>query len=106
VTTWIAVLAVGALSYAFRAAPLFSPRLAAPSPRVAQLITDAGIASSTAIVVLALRTDIGRFDRHSLVVAGAFAVGIAVARRGRALPLVVSSGMASYVALTLLVNRS
>jgi branched-subunit amino acid transport protein len=104
-TTWIAVVAVGVISYALRAVPLFSHRLTAPDPHLAKVITDAGVASSTAIVVLSLRADIGRFDRHSIVVAGAFAIGIAVARRGRTLPLVVASGMASYAVLTFLLNQ-
>ena len=104
--TWIAVLAVGALSYALRAVPLFSRRFAAPNPRRAQFFADAGTASLTAIVVLSLRHDVARFDRHALIVASAFAVGIWVAQRGRSLPIVVSSGMAAYVSLAVVLNHA
>ena len=105
-TTWIAVLAVGAISYALRAVPLFSRRFAAPGPRMAQFFADAGTASLTAIIVLSLRHDLASFDRHALVVATAFAIGIGVARRGRPLPIVVSSGMAAYVTLAVVLSHA
>jgi hypothetical protein len=103
-TTWFAVVAVGLLSYAFRAVPLFSRRLANPGPRVAAFIADAGTASVTAIVVMALRADLVRFDEHALVVMGAFATGMVVAFRNRTLPVVVSSGMAAYAVLSVALN--
>ena len=104
-TTWVVVLAVGAISYALRAAPLFSPRLAAPSPRTARLFADAGTASLTAIVVLSVRGQVGGFDRDALVVAAAFAAGLWVAHRGRPLHFVVAAGVAAHLALTALVAQ-
>ena len=103
--TWFAVLAVGALSYALRAVPLFSRRFAAPNPRRAQFFADAGTASLTAIVVLSLRRDVAAFDRHALIVASAFAIGIGVARRGRSLPVVVSTGMVAYASLAVVLDH-
>lgn len=105
-TTWIAVLAVGAISYALRALPFFSRRISAPSPRLAQFFADAGTASLTAIVVLSLRKDVARFDGHAVIVTAAFAFGVWVARRGRSLPVVVSSGMAAYISLAVALNHA
>ena len=105
-TPWIAVLAVGAISYALRAVPLFSRRMSTPNPRLAQFFADAGTASLTAIIVLSLRRDVARFDRHALIVASAFVIGVWVARRGRSLPVVVSSGMAAYVSLAVVLSHA
>jgi hypothetical protein len=95
--TWIIVLLVGGVSYAFRSAPLFVERLR-PRAGFDRLIADAGTASLVALGVLALRhqtVGVGAAATVSTVLA--LAIGIGACLRGWNMPLVTTLGVATQV---------
>jgi branched-subunit amino acid transport protein len=97
-STAIAMLAVGAVSYLFRVAPLLAVGRVRVGPRLDRTIRHAGAAAVTALFVGALRTGHGHIDAAVLVAAIA-AVWLAV--RGSSMLRIVFAGAAVYATMTI-----
>lgn len=97
-STWIAVLAVGAGSYLFRAVPLFSTWFAAPPAAVERVLQHAGTASLSALAVLAVRHQtVGAGAANTAATAAAMATGAAVAWRRAPMYAVVAAGLGVHL---------
>jgi branched-subunit amino acid transport protein len=98
VSVWVAVVAVGAASLAFRLLPLAVERFGL-RPRTADTLRHAGAGALTALVVLAvLGPSGGRSVDVALLLA--VAVGGMLAWRRRPMLLVVVCGVATFAAAT------
>ena len=97
-TTWIAVVAVGAISYLFRAAPLLLLGRVHLSNRADRAIRHAGAAALTALLVDALRH--GTQTSHPVAFTVAAAIGLWSALRGGSMLRVIALGSAAYVAVS------
>jgi branched-subunit amino acid transport protein len=106
VTTWIALLVVGAGSYAFRSLPLFVGRFATPTPRTRRLVGDAGLAAIVALVAGSLRHHADAWGpAHGVVAAAALAVTAGLSARGRPFPVALGAGLAVAVGLGVAVTH-
>jgi branched-subunit amino acid transport protein len=101
VTTALAMLAVGAVSYLFRVAPLLAVGRFRIGPRLDRTIRHAGAAAVAALFVGSLRNGSGGADTAALVAA---AVALAVAVRGASMLRIVAVGAAVYAAVTILIR--
>ena len=96
-STWIALLVVGAGSYAFRLVPLMAGSRAAVVDRAQRALSYAGTAALSALVV----TSISHQDDHGsapgpLVAALAVLTGAAVVGRGGSMGKAIAAGMAVF----------
>jgi branched-subunit amino acid transport protein len=99
VSVWVAVVAVGAASLAFRLLPLLAVERFGLRPRTADTLRHAGAGALTALVVLAvLGPSGGRSVDVALLLA--VAVGGMLAWRRRPMLLVVVCGVATFAAAT------
>ena len=97
-STAVAMLAVGAVSYLFRVAPLLAVGRIRVGPRLDRTIRHAGAAAVTALFVGALRTGHGRIDT---AVAVAAIVALWSAVRGSSMLRIVFTGAAIYATMTI-----
>jgi branched-subunit amino acid transport protein len=106
VNVWIAIFAVGAGSYVFRAVPLFVPWVATPPPAVERVLTRSGNASLAALAAASARhqtTGVG--TGAQLAVVAALCIGLAAARRGAPMHLVVVAGVFGHLVVGALVTN-
>jgi branched-subunit amino acid transport protein len=102
---WIAVLLVGAGSYALRALPLFSARCRSLSVETTAKLERAGFASLAALAAGAARHQtIGVSGSVALASAVALVAGAVVALRGRPMYLVALAGVGAHLATTSIVT--
>jgi branched-subunit amino acid transport protein len=99
VSTWIAILAVGSVSYVFRAAPLLVLGRMRLSDRVDRLVRHASSAALTALLAGAVTH--GGDTSVNLAILAATACGLVVAACGRSMLRVVLAGALTYAATTL-----
>jgi branched-subunit amino acid transport protein len=98
-TAWIAVVCIGIGSLALRITPLaFAGRTT--SPRTSRLIKDAGAAATAAITVASFDRAAQSGDVGALAVAGV--VGFVLALRGASMLRVVVCGIATFVAVSMI----
>jgi branched-subunit amino acid transport protein len=95
--TWIAILAVGAVSYVFRAAPLLVLGRMRLSDRVDRVVRHAGSAALTALLVGTVLH--GGDAGTSTAILAATATGLIVAVRGASMLRVVLAGGFTYAAI-------
>ena len=94
-TTALAMLAVGLVSYVFRVVPLLTVGRLRPGPGVLRTIRHGGAAAVTALFVTSLGGGAhGSLDPALIIAAGA---SLWVAVRGAALLRIVLSGATAYV---------
>jgi branched-subunit amino acid transport protein len=102
---WIAVVLVGAGSYALRALPLFSARCRSLSAHTTATLERAGFASLAALAAGAARHQtMGVPSSAALAGGAALLVGGAVALRGRPLYVVAASGVGVHLVATALLT--
>jgi branched-subunit amino acid transport protein len=104
-TTWIAVLTVGAGSYFFRVAPLFIGWFASPPSWLDRALRHAGSASLMALAATSVRLQLT--DVTAAAAAGTIAAvlaGGALAVRGRPMWLVALVGVGVQLLLTSLLQ--
>ncbi len=101
-TTWIAVLLVGAASYAFRVAPLLLGSRFQLGERNQDILRHAGMGGIAALLVSSVM-GFGSTGGIAAMAAATIAVAVAgvVALRGRSMTVVVLAGGASYGVLWL-----
>jgi branched-subunit amino acid transport protein len=99
-STWIAIVAVGVISYAFRAGPLVLLGRMRISERVDLAIRHAGAAAIAALFVSGLHRNAAGDGPPVAVIAAAVA-SLVVALRGGSLNRTVGAGLALYAALVL-----
>jgi branched-subunit amino acid transport protein len=99
VKTWIAILAVGAVSYVFRAAPLFVLGRLRLSDRVDRVLRHAGTAALTALLVSSAQHASDAGSRPAIL--AATAIGLIEAARRASMLRVVLAGGATYAVLSL-----
>jgi branched-subunit amino acid transport protein len=97
---WIAVLAVGAASLAFRWLPMIAVHRVGLRPRTEETLRHAGAGAIAALVVLAVLRPGGSHGVDAAVLL-AVAVGGLLAWRGRSMLLVVLAGGACFAVATL-----
>ena len=97
---WLSVLAVGAVSLAFRLLPLLAVERVGLRPRTAEVLRHAGAGAIAALVALAvLRPGTGGVDGAVLL---AVVVGAVLAWRGHSMLRVVLAGVAAFAVATAL----
>jgi len=92
--TWLAVLAVGAGSYAFRALPMLVLARGPVSPTFERTVRHAGVAAVTALLVGSVRH--AAEGGEPAAVLGAVAAGSAAALRGASALVVLAVGALAY----------
>ena len=97
-TTWIALIAVGLISYVFRAAPLFLLGRVRISDRVDRSVRHAGAAAVTALLIGAMRDSGGGY---SLPVVAGTAMALVLAAGRSSMLRVVFSGGAVYAVMVI-----
>jgi branched-subunit amino acid transport protein len=97
-STWIAILAVGAVSYVLRAAPLLVLGRVRLSDRVDRVVRHASSAALTALLVGAVTH--GGDARSSVAILAATACGLVMAARGSSMLRVVLAGGLTYGVVT------
>jgi branched-subunit amino acid transport protein len=100
-STWIVVLAVGAVSLAIRALPLVRADAVRLGPRAERGLRHAGIGAMTALLVAAIQPGHAGAGGAQLSLVVAVAVGAVLAWRGRSMVVVVAAGVAVFVAVAL-----
>jgi branched-subunit amino acid transport protein len=96
--------AVGAGSYAMRVAPLLVLTTRWRSERTDRLLRRSGVAALTALVASSTRAlATGTAVAPVLL---AMTVGLALARRGSAMPAIVATGMALYAAASAAIDAT
>jgi branched-subunit amino acid transport protein len=105
VNAWIAVLLVGAGSYAFRLAPVLALGRGSPPPWVTRVLRLAGPAALTAMAA----TAVAQHERPGqagapLALGAAVAVGALAARRRRPAVAGLAAGLATYWVSSLLIG--
>jgi len=104
---WIAILLVGAGSYALRALPLFSARCRSLSAETTATLERAGFASLAALAAGAARHQtIGVSGSAAVATGAALAVGAMFALRGRPMHFVALGGVGTHVAASALLTLS
>jgi branched-subunit amino acid transport protein len=101
-TIWIGVLAVGALSLAFRLLPVLAVARTGVRPGTADALRHAGAGAIAALTVLGVLRPTSASDTPGAVLL-ALAVGGLLAWRGHSMLPVVLAGGASYAVATALV---
>ncbi len=96
-STWIAIAAVGLVSYGFRAVPLLVLGRVRVSERAERTVGHAGAAALTGLLVGALRHDAAPGSRVAVVLATV--TSLVLARRGASMLRVVFAGSLVYVGL-------
>ncbi len=96
--TWIAIVAVGAISYGFRALPLAVLGRAPISERVDRTLRHAAAAAQAALLVGAVQH--GMTATSSSGVIAATAVSLVMAMRRATMLRIVGAGGLAYAALT------
>ncbi len=99
-TTWVAIAAVGVVSYMFRVAPLLVLGRVRISDRVDRAVRHAGAAAMTALLVGALQH--GGGSGSSAAVLAATATGLVVAARGAPMLRVVLAGGVVYATIAIM----
>ena len=100
-TIWISVLAVGALSLAFRLLPVLAVARKGVRPGTADALRHAGAGAIAALIVLAVLGPTTATDIHGAVLC-AVGVGGLLAWRGHSMLTVVLAGGGSYAVATAL----
>ena len=95
-SAWVAVLAVGAASYVFRAVPLLLAERLRLGPGFDRAIRHAGAAILAALLVDSVRANLQ--GGRPLAAAIAIALGSAIAFRGASMLRIVALGAAAFAA--------
>ena len=103
---WIAVLAVGAGSYALRAAPLFSPRCRTLSADATARLERAGLASLLALAAASMRHQVvGVSSSAAAASVAALLVGGVLALRGKPMHVVALVGLAAHLVVSTTISQ-